>query len=293
MTTYLLHISESIKVLLNHLRLSVSSTGFYQNVFFRYKGYGLKYIFVLSVVSSMLCTAILLNYAGKIKDYLDSNIISSETGDIDFVLSQIPTINFDGAEISIESDEEILTINNLGNRKFLIIDIDNKLTPSDRVKIPILLQKDQMRINLFDQEGKTVNSLPIKYNKIFGSEPRTFTKENIKTAFSNILKFSSQLIIYIVFPVLTIIIMINTLLDKAFMILIILAFVKVVRIRRGFQDCVRVVLFASGFYVLFQFVALIGSVELNYLLRIIQTWSIFLMMGGIIKSNTNLSIFRR
>ena len=96
MTTLVSTLTIFIKTLVKHLWLSVSSARFYQDVFYTYQGYGVKYILTLSIISSLICNIIFLGYVDKIQKYLSDNIISESVVNIDHVIGQLPTINYNG-----------------------------------------------------------------------------------------------------------------------------------------------------------------------------------------------------
>ncbi|GAB4167037.1 MAG: DUF1189 family protein [Rickettsiaceae bacterium] len=283
MTTFLSAVTEFIKTLISHLWLSVSSVKFYQDVFWYYKGNGTKYIFTLSVASSIMCTIFFLNQANQINDYLNKDVISSGVSSIDRVINQLPVFEYDGSSVSVREPEPIF-INNIANSRVLAIDTANKLSHSERNKIPVLLLKDQVNINLFDAAEKVKSTVPIKYVQIFGPVPQTLTKENIKSSFASVFEKAPRIITYFIFPMMVMVVFINTLLEKVLMILMIFFFVKIKGLNRSLQDCIRVVLFSSGLYTLFQLIFFVLLQEMSFVLGMLQIWANFLMIFAIISS---------
>lgn len=186
MTTLLLTPFYLLKSLILHLWWSVSSIKFYENVFTSYKGYGLKYIIILSFVSSLICSAIFLDYLKNVQNYLTNNTISQDVENIDHIINQLPTIDYNGQNISIQEDVPLF-IYNPNNKKILAIDPNNQLLPSDKIKIPILFTANKIIINFLNADTKLVNTTPIKYDQIFGNQPRVLTQEVIKSNFALIL----------------------------------------------------------------------------------------------------------
>lgn len=133
MTTLLSSSLSFLKNLFTHLWLSLSSIKFYEKVFKKYNGYGVSYILNLSLISSVICTAILLYNLDKIQDYLKNNIISEKVANIDFVLKQMPPIKYDGHKISVDTNTPIL-IKNKNGANVLAIDPDNQINPYDKNK---------------------------------------------------------------------------------------------------------------------------------------------------------------
>ena len=282
MTTLVSTLTIFIKTLVKHLWLSVSSARFYQDVFYTYQGYGVKYILTLSIISSLICNIIFLGYVDKIQKYLSDNIISESVVNIDHVIGQLPTINYNGKDISIDEDS-VSVIYGADNTKQLAIDPLGKLSNNDKIQVPILLIKDEININLKDFNGKTRNTLPIKYTQIFGSEAQVLTKETIKSSFIPLFKRAPTVLTYIIFPITTIMIFISHLFEKSFMVVVVFIISRFRTEGRSLKDSIRVVLFSSGFCALFQFVASLVSIELNYVLWILQTWANILMIIGIMR----------
>lgn len=292
MTTLVLTLTSFIKTLVNHLWLSVSSARFYQNVFSSYQGYGTKYIFTLSIISALMCDIVLLNYADKIQKYLSEDIISRSTINIDHVIAQLPTINYDGKNIAISEDFSSF-IYDVDNVKLLAIDPLGKLSHNEKMQVPFLLMKDQMIINLSGSDGKMGDALPVKYTQVFGSEPQVLTKENIKSSFATLLKKSSNMLTYIGFPILSVLIFINSLLEKSFMMVVVYIISRLGNGKSGIKDCIRVVLFSNGLYTLFQFVISLTFKELSYGLWVIQIWINILMVIGIMRSQGRTIFFSK
>lgn len=282
MTTLVSTLTIFIKTLVKHLWLSVSSARFYQDVFYTYQGYGVKYILTLSIISSLICNIIFLGYVDKIQKYLSDNIISESVVNIDHVIGQLPTINYNGKDISIDEDS-VSVIYGADNTKQLAIDPLGKLSNNDKIQVPILLIKDEININLKDFNGKTRNTLPIKYTQIFGSEAQVLNKETIKSSFIPLFKRAPTVLTYIIFPITTIMIFISHLFEKSFMVVVVFIISRFGTEGRSLKDSIRVVLFSSGFCALFQFVASLVSIELNYVLWILQTWANILMIIGIMR----------
>jgi hypothetical protein len=283
MTTLVSTLTIFIKTLIKHLWLSISSARFYQDVFYTYQGYGTKYILTLSIISSLICNIIFLGYVGKIQKYLSDDIISERVVNIDHVIRQLPTINYNGKDISISEDLPSVIIYGMDNTKILAIDPAGKLSNNDKIKIPVLLTKDEININLKDFNGKTKNTLPIKYTQIFGPQAQILNKETIKSSFIPLFKRAPTVLTYIIFPLTTIMIFITHLFEKSFMIVVVFIISRFRTEGRSLKDSIRVVLFSSGFCALFQSVASLVSIELNYVLWVLQTWANILMIIGIMR----------
>ena len=301
MTTALIKLRLFFQSLLTHLKLSVSSIRFYENVFNSYKGYGIKYIFTLSAISSLICCAAFLAQTNEINNYLSNGKISRHTQNLDQVINQLPTIEYSGNSISIHEDTPFY-INNLDNKKLLAIDPSNKLNHTDKSKLPILLTKSSLILTINSDDEKSKRTLSLKYIDLFGTDSQIIDKEFVKSALLDIMSKAPSLFIYLIFPLLTALLLVNTLLDKLFLIIMVFFITKISKIQAGMQSCIRSVLFTSGFYALLHLpVTLILPIYIqseqiinmaHFIILALQICANFLMVLGILKATTKPRIFR-
>jgi hypothetical protein len=231
----------------------------------------------------MICCVIFLNHIDKIRNYLNNDIISEETKNIDFVIKQLPPIEFDGQKISI-SENTPLFIKNKNDAKIVTIDPNNQMKPSDRDKLPIILASDKMIIKIIDSDQKVQNTFPIRFDKLFGDTPHIFTQEDIKANFAKLFDQAPRIFIYIIFPLTGFLILFNTFLDKSLFIILIFLVARVSKINLTMKTCIRLAMYASGFYAISQFVFLLVANEYSTILWLIQTWSNILMILGILSA---------
>lgn len=292
MTTLLSSPINFIKTLVMHLWLSVSSIRFYEKVFKDYKGYGALYILNLSLISSIICTILFLNHIDKIRDYLNNNIISTKVENIDFVVKQIPPINFDGQRISIDNPNTIF-IKNKNGSSVLAIDPNNQIKPGERNKFPLILSADKMIIKLMDAQGEVKNTFPIKLDQIFDSTPQILTQEEIKSSFAKLFDLAPRIFIYMIFPLTGFLIFLNTFLDKSFFIIMIFFIARISKINIPMKSCIRLAMYASGFYALLQFVFILVANDYSSIIWAIQTWSNILMILGILSATGKNYLFSK
>jgi len=281
-----------IKTLFTHLWLSISSVKFYEQVFNSYRGYGIKYILILSIISSFICTILFLNHMDKVREYLHKGTISTNVEIIDHVMQQLPEIDYDGLKVSTQEDTPVFAYN-LKNQKILALDPNNKLMPADRTKLPIVLNSQKIIINLTDSDGITRNTFPIDYTQIFGNTPQILTQTVIKSSLAEIFDRAPSIFIYLIFPVTALLILINALLEKSFIILMIYLITRFITISTSLKTCIRMVLFASGIFVLLQFIIILTVPALSTILWGIQTWANILMILGILKASGRPNIFSK
>lgn len=292
MTTLLLVPLAFIKTLFTHLWLSVSSIKFYEQIFNSYKGYGIKYALILSLISSFICTVLFLNHLDKVREYLNNGIVSTKVETIDHIIQQLPEIDYNGLKITTKEDTPLF-IYGLKNQKILALDPNNKLMPADRNKLLIILNAQKIIINLTDSEGIKHNSFPIDYTQIFGNESQILTQTVIKSSLADIFNRAPSIFIYLIFPITTLLIFVNLLLEKIFIILMVYLITRVITTNTSLKTCIRVVLFASGNFVLLQFTILITLPSFSTILWIMQTWANILMILGILKASGRIRILSR
>ncbi|MDP4832385.1 MAG: DUF1189 domain-containing protein [Rickettsiaceae bacterium] len=281
-----------IKTLFTHLWLSISSVKFYEQVFNSYKGYGIKYILILSLISSFFCTILFLNHMDKVREYLSNGTISANVENIDHIIQQLPELDYDGLKISTQEETPVF-LYNLKNQKILALDPNNKLMPADRTKLPIILNAQKIIINLTDSDGITRNTFPINYTQIFGDTPQILSQTIIKSSLADIFDRAPSIFIYLIFPATSLLVFINALLEKSFIILMIYLITRFITINTSVKTCIRLVLFASGIFVLLQFIIILTIPALSTVLWGIQTWANILMILGILKASGRPNIFSR
>ncbi|PCJ25063.1 MAG: hypothetical protein COA94_06815 [Rickettsiales bacterium] len=284
MTTIVSNTVSFIKTLLTHLRMSLSSASFYKDVITSYKGYGVKYILTLSLIGSLFSTMFFLGDVNTLQTYLEDSKIEQKIENIDHILTQMPTLDYDGKNISTKKNTPIFLLDKK-NKKIVAIDPNGKLKPSESAKIPVLMTGNKIVITLIHSDQAIRNSWPLQYTQIFGKEPQILTQEVIKSNFASLLEKSSSVFIYMVFPIAAILLFINTILEKSFFILVIYFITRAIAPQFSMQACIRTVLFASGSAVLIQPVLLLAIPTLSWLLGILQIWANLLMVLGILKAS--------
>lgn len=290
MTTLLSTPKAFIKTLITHLWLSVSSVKFYEKIFNSYKGYGIKYVLALSLISSLICTILFLYHLDNVRSYLNKDKISANVENIDHIIRQLPALDYDGLKISTEEETPVI-LYSLKNKKILALDPGNKLMPADRAKLPIILGAQKLIVNLSDASVR--NTLPIEYTQIFGNNPQILTQEIIKSSFAQIFDKAPSVFIYLIFPVTAFLIFINVLLEKSFLVLMVFLITRLITIKTSLKTCIRMVFFASGIFVLLQLIIILTIPTLSTVLWGVQTWANILMILGLLKASGRRSLFSK
>lgn len=290
MTTIFSKVSNWFNTMFNQLWWSVFSVSFYQRVISSYDGYGVKYILTLSFVSSLLCSIYILSYIDNIRQYFSYGTISPTVVNLDHILSQFPELKYDGTKISIEQSEPIY-INNIYNRPIVAIDPDNKISISDKAKIPILLTGRKLFFSSSDLQKNNVKNFEFDYKQIFGNEGQVITQETIRVLLEKLFSSAPKVVIYGVFPLIWLLIFLNTCFEKTFIIIIIYLLANFMSIKVSIKTCIRIAMFASGVFVLLQPITLLIAPIYGNFIWIIQIWANLLMILGILKF-TNHSFFK-
>jgi len=285
MTTKLYIISSYLRILFRQLYLSVTSVDFYYDVYKYYKGYGMKYLFAISFISSVIYSISLLNNIAIIKEYFLENKISKYTENIELLLKQLPILYYDGNNISIKEETPFYLYSSNDN-VIAAIDTKNQLTPSEKLKIPIVFTSDKIHISLNEGSyAKKSNNIhrSVDYHILFGIERNNFNYESIKKQFGNILGQLETIVIYIVTPILAIGIFIFRLLENILIIMPVYLLTYSFGPISSIETCVRIVIFSSGVRSLLHIIFMAFFPQFVEFVWYVQIWTCFLMVKAILK----------
>lgn len=289
MTIKLLQISLGFRTLLYQLWSSISSVGFYQDVYYSYKGYGVRYLFTVSFISSIIYCCFIFDYLLGLKDYFTEHRISENTTTIEYILKQLPEIQYDGSKITVEQDEPIYLLDE-DNNKIAAIDSKNQLPYSEKLKIPILFSSNRVTLATIEITDRKKDAFSIDYSRIFPSDQKILTEEVLKKHFSKILTHAPKIFIYIMVPIIILARFMAILFEKAFVVLLVYILTNFLGPKSSLQNCSRIVLFSSGAPILLQPIIVIFMPEYNNIVFIVQMLANLLLFLGILKiRNSKLS----
>ncbi len=286
MTTKLSYISLGLRTLFEQLWLSISSVNFYQDVYKSYKGYGIKYLFTVSAISSLIYCLFIFNYFLGLKDYFTDNRLSKRTTTMEYILKQLPKIYYDGSQIIVDQDEPIYLLDENDN-KIAVIDSKNQLPYGEKIKIPILFSSKNVTFATIEITDKKKNTFSIDYSKIFSSNPKNLTEQVIKSHFSDILTQVPKIFIYIIMPLIVLARFIAILFEKSFVIFLIYVLTSFFGPKSLLKSCSRIVLFSSGIPILLQPIIVIFIPELSKIVFFIQIFTNLLLFLAILKIRNN------
>ncbi len=286
------NIKDWLYTFLYHIWLSLSSINFYISVFSTYKGYGYRYISSICVISSFLFIVLCLNQIYTINNYFTQNIINEKTKPIDYIINQIPTINYDGHNISI-AEKLPIYITSLNNKKVIVLSANNNKSSYEQLGIPIIMLKNKMIISIYDPFKVKKASIELKYNEIFGYNKLLLTTDIIKQQLSAIFSKLPTVVIFLAYPLLIVILFGHFLFEKSLIACCFYLITNLFIVKTSIQQCIRMVLFANGIFIFLNPVITFFLPQLYIALLILQLWNNLLMMLAILKfSNLNILWFK-
>ena len=271
MTTKVTDVVDYVTILWKHLILSISSVQFYQNVYSKYKGYGIKYISVICIISSVIYCIFIFDIIISLRDAFEHG----KSKNIEYILSQIPTVHYNGATIELEYADDMpdpFFIYDAENKKFAAIDYRGTLTPEEKDKIPLIFRKNVVNVNIFEFDGisKKRDSIPINYATILGDSAWTINADSFRSYAVNLLNSASRVFIYVIMPMICLMRCVGVVLSRMFVILIIYVISHFTGMRMNMQTSCRLVMFASGLEVLLQPIMVSIVPQLTLLVPILQ-----------------------
>lgn len=278
-----------LSLLASNLFNSMTSASFYSKVYQEYSGSGLKYLTMIALLSAFIFSTSLLYVTTEFNNYFSKGITSSRTSNLDHLLGQFPTLNYDGNKITTESESPVFLYNSK-NRKIVVIDLANKTKPHEIKNIPVHLSSHKFTFSVnWPLNGEQI-SAPIQYSAILGAKPLTIDQEYVRNLLEETFANSSRSVIYAVFPMASMSFFIGSVTQNIMTIifLVILSFMQNGKFL--IAKNLRVVIFACAPIMLFQTIAntltmfaVLNPIATTYV-KYIQIWTNLLMIIGIFQS---------
>ena len=281
MTTKLSYVISWFNILYNQLRLSISSVEFYEDVYRSYKGYGIKYVFTISFISSIIYCIFIFNYLLTLKDYFVENRSSNSTKTIEYILKQLPAIYYDGSKILVEQDEPTFLLDENGN-KIAVIDAKNQLPYGERIKIPIIFGSNKITVATIEVTDKKKNTFDIEYSKLFMGRIN-LTEEVIKEQSAKILSQALRIFVYLIMPIIVVVRFCTILFEKSFIVLLVYLLTTFFGPKSTVQACIRMVMFSSGVTILLQPILIIFMPGYSGVVFFIQMFANLLLFLGMLR----------
>ncbi|KJW03289.1 putative membrane protein [Rickettsia endosymbiont of Ixodes pacificus] len=279
-----------LNVLLRQLRLSISSIEFYKDVYINYQGYGIRYLFTVSFISSIIYCIFILNYIITLKDYFNGIQSSKVTDNIEYIINQLPEIKYNNSKISVEEVEPIYLYSK-NNNKIVVIDTKNQVSNKEKSKIPFVLEENKLKINLIVANTKKNFPSTVNYSEIFKQNEVILTPEIIKKYFADNLLYAPNLFIYFGVPTIILFWFVTFLLERSIIVLLVYSLANLLTTKTSIQTSIRLVMFSSGVLIILQPVIIILIPELSILLQLLQMFTTCLVFVAIWQINKSLSSY--
>lgn len=279
-----------LNALLRQLRLSISSIEFYKDVYKNYQGYGIRYLFTLSFILSIIYCIFILNYIITLKDYFNGIQSSKVTDNIEYIINQLPEIKYNNSKISVEEVEPIYLYSK-NNNKIVVIDTKNQVSNKEKSKIPFVLEENKLKINLIVANTKKNFPSTVNYSEIFKQNEVILTPEIIKKYFADNLLYTPNLFIYFGMPAIILFWFVTFLLERSIIVLLVYSLANLLTTKTSIQTSIRLVMFSSGVPIILQPVIIILIPELSILLQLLQMFTTCLVFVAIWQINKSLSSY--
>ncbi|GAA5252403.1 DUF1189 family protein [Candidatus Rickettsia kedanie] len=277
-----------LNALIRQLRLSISSIEFYKDVYKNYQGYGIRYLFTLSFIPSIIYCIFILNYIITLKDYFNGIQSSKVTDNIEYIINQLPEIKYNNSKISVEEVEPIYLYSK-NNNKIVVIDTKNQVSNTEKSKIPFVLEENKLKINLIVANTKQHFLSTVNYAEIFKQNEVILTPEIIKKYFADNLLYAPNLFIYFGMPAIILFWFVTFLLERSIISLLVYSLANLLTTKTSIQTAIRLVMFSSGVPIILQPVIIILIPELSILLQLLQMFTTCLVFVAIWQINKSLS----
>ncbi|EAA26501.1 DUF1189 family protein [Rickettsia sibirica] len=277
-----------LNALLRQLHLSICSIEFYKDVYKNYQGYGIRYVFTLSFIPSIIYCIFILNYIITLKDYFNGIQSSKVTANIEYIINQLPEIKYNNSNISVEEVEPIYLYSK-NNNKIVVIDTKNQVSNKEKSKIPFVLEENKLKINLIVANTKKNFPSTVNYSEIFKQNEVILTPEIIKKYFADHLLYAPNLFIYFGMPAIILFWFVTFLLERSIIVLLVYSLANLLTTKTSIQTSIRLVMFSSGVPIILQPVIIILIPELSILLQLLQMFTTCLVFVAIWQIHKNLS----
>lgn len=274
--------------LLYNMYHSLFSIRFYQKVYSSYRGFGIKYIFSIIIISVTINCIAFLWYIDQTKDYLQHNTSNQVSDNLNNVFEQWPPVIYQDKKIQFNDDSQPSTIitTPLG-REVILIDPYDKIKPNEKNHIPVVLQKEYIAINLdslSNASGGEAQKFIVSYNEIIATDPYTLDSEGLKSLLLEYLPIILNFTVFSLPILISLISLVITIINKLIIAGILLVIASFMKMEMQFKQAIRLAMFAAGVPIFLQFFALRGY-PIHYIILLMQLWCNGLIIYSIITLN--------
>lgn len=281
MTTNLLKLKAYLQTIYTILLLSISSVDFYKDVRTKYKGYGIKYIFTICMLASILFSIKLINQIYYFKDALTHK----NNPYIENILMQVPEIKYDGKTIETLIETPYFIEDSL-NHKIIAIDPNGNLSFSQRSKIPVILNKTKIGFFVLYNNEKS-EEFSLNYSNFLGTSAMSINPESLREYILNSLDINGTIWLYSL-PIMSIIYFIKICAKIIIPSLLLYFLANLYGINMIFKTSARLVMFSSGVFLLSQSLISFFLPSLIFIADIIHIISASLLVMSLAKKNNSI-----
>ena len=270
------------------LWLSVSSTGFYSDLYSKYKGYGLKYISMIISVTSIIYAILFMYNMITIRNYLEPGA-EQDNNPVEFMLKNWPILQYDGKTLSSENPAPVYITTQSGV-KLAVIDVAGTLSKDELQKVSIVFAKDKLILWLggdSKNSTKELSSGVLTYDKIFGAASLTIDRDFIKSFMFDELKYIGPLSFCLGLPLLILLRLAIHVSRNLFSIALLYVILWWMRKAPNVKAVSRVIFFSSGVTEFVTPFVLIIYPPLAPITVFIEYWAVMLAMYAIARSRND------
>lgn len=279
MTTFLSDIFDSFKKLLLLLGQSLTSPHFYQNVFFNFSGYGIKFLFTLSYIASVIVVILLIQKIEPLKTYFETRkVTTSATLVVDTIVNNWESFEYDGKYISNDNAEPTI-ITGPNKRALVAVDAKDQLAGSIKKNIPIIFGKSKLIL----ATGDTLtgdHQISLDYRDVFGNieGKLSVNAELIINMLAEYCKYLDKMLIYIFFPTLILLNLFTISIEKILMVLMLYLVLRLfVNLKTTVKSVIRLIAFSCGSTALLLPLAFVSEI-FGQVANISNIWTSFLII---------------
>lgn len=256
---------------------SVTSIEFYKDVHTKFKGYGIKFIFIVLFISSIGMTLNVYLIIDSVNDYLETGRENHFTSKIEQVLNEIPELEYRDGKLSSElTDPKFIYLNS--KNPLALIDLKNKTNSYSESKEIVHMSEDYININ-------TMFPFKLYWGDLFGQQEIFIDKNYIKNSIKSILKKIDIWDWVSIFRNLFLVLIIRLCLDRGLIIGIMWLVAYLSGIRLSLKTIIRLSLFSCGASIMVESCLLIFTSFIAPIVNILHLWTNLLMVLGAVRAN--------
>lgn len=255
------------------LKQSVTSHKFYQQVVLHYKGYGIRYLFMVSFLSTLLyAVLILFSFNNTISALKGENIIFGGKN-IEYIVSQLPSLMVEENNLTPIDKPSPYYINNLDNYPVILFDSDNIIVMSEKEKVPIVVSPDGVTINVFGARNIVLSKEDLALSNI------SMSAMDLRLYIAGMMEGVSSNIVWVMFPLMLLLRTLFIVTDKLFLCVVIYFVLGVVyqKCPKRWQTALRATIFVSVPAILLKPLLFIPIPGIGIIPTAMQFWTMFLL----------------